>query len=328
VDTRELAKIDLNLLISLQVLLEEKNVSRAAERLFITQPAMSKTLSRLRLLFDDPLFTRSSHGMQPTPKVKDLAGNLEEILGGITQLVTSASFDPGTFTGEITLAMSENIGVALLPRLIQKLQTQAPQLSIRVVSRVQDQMEELALGKLDFAIHVQQTHYDKGFRVHHLGGGPLAILTRQDHPLTRGEIDWQRLLEFPLIRQYVPDREHLERQLSSDMVTNIRDHVQGSLEIAHLLTALEVLRHTDYWMLAPAYILQNEEATRDITALPTPAEGVFNINYALVAHNRTARSPLHNWLWEEITCTIRELRTQQSRKMHQRVAAGIAKSNI
>ena len=326
-DTRELAKIDLNLLISLQVLLEEKNVSRAAERLFITQPAMSKTLSRLRLLFDDPLFTRSSHGMQPTPRAEDLAVNLEDILGGITQLVASASFDPRTFTGEITLALSENVGLTLLPRLAQRLQTQAPQLSIRVVSRVKNQMEELALGKLDFAIHIAQKHYDKEFRVHHLGGGPLGVLTRHGHPLTRGAIDWQRLSEFPLIRQYVPDREHLERQLSSDVVTNIRGHAQGSLEIAHLLTALEILRNTDYCMLAPVYILQNEEATRGITALPTPMDSAVNINYALVAHNRTAKSPLHNWLWQEITCTIAELRTQQPSKMRQRITAGSADSN-
>ena len=321
-DTSELAKTDLNLLISLQVLLEEKNVSRAAERLFITQPAMSKTLSRLRLLFDDPLFTRSSHGMQPTPRAEELAGSLEDILGDITQLVASASLDPGTFTGEITLALSENIGLTLLPRLVHRLQTQAPQLCIRVASRVKDQMEDLALGKLDFAIHIQQTHYDKEFRVHHLGGGPLAILTRQDHPLTRGEVDWQRLSEFSLIRQYVPDREHLEKQLGSDAVTNIRDHARGFLEIPHLLTALEVLRHTDYFMLAPAYILQNEDATRGITALPIPRAGVFNINYALVAHNRTARSPMHNWLWEQITCTIRELHIHQPHKMRQRVTAG------
>ena len=321
-DARELARIDLNLLISLQVLLEEKNVSRAAGRLFITQPAMSKTLSRLRRLFDDPLFTRSSHGMQPTPRAQELAGNLEGILGDITQLVAGADFDPSLFAGEITLAMSENSGIALLPRLVQRLQLQAPQLSIRVISRSTNQLEELTLGKLDFAIHIKQKHYDKTFRVHHLGGGPLAILTRQDHPLTCGEIDWQRLSEFPLIRQYVPDQQHLERQLSADVVANIRDHVQSSLEIAHLLTALEVLRHTDYFMIAPAYILQTEDATPGITALPAPLAGAFNIDYALVAHNRTANSPLHNWLWEQITCTIRDLRTQPAHKMRQRVTAG------
>lgn len=75
-DTRTLARIDLNLLVALQVLLEERNVSKAAERLFITQSAMSKTLGRLRELFDDPLFTRSSHGMVPTPRALDIQKKL------------------------------------------------------------------------------------------------------------------------------------------------------------------------------------------------------------------------------------------------------------
>jgi|GEM_PF-1212950 len=86
-DTREFNKVDLNLLIALQVLSEEKSVSRAAERLFITQPAMSKTLTRLRTLFDDALFTRSSRGMQPTPRAVELAAGLSEILGDISHLL-------------------------------------------------------------------------------------------------------------------------------------------------------------------------------------------------------------------------------------------------
>jgi DNA-binding transcriptional LysR family regulator len=326
-DIRKLAKIDLNLLISLQVLLEEKNVSRAAERLYITQPAMSKTLSRLRQLFDDPLFTRSSHGMQPTPKALELTEKLGEILRGITQLVADPRFDPGKFSGEITLALSEYIGVALLPQLTRTLQTQAPLLRIRVITRVENQLEELALGNLDFAIHIQQASYGDEYRVHQLGGSPPALLMRDNHPLTRGEISWQRLSQFPLIRLYVPDWEQLEIQQNSDVISPLMEHRQGSLEISHLLTALEVLRHTDYFMPAPAYILQNEEATRGITAQPVPRESDYNINYALVAHGRTANSPMHNWLWEQITCTIADLRTPQLRKIRHRVAAGSSHLN-
>ena len=321
-NTHDLAKIDLNLLISLQVLLEEQNVSRAAERLFITQPAMSKTLSRLRNLFDDPLFTRSSHGMQPTPRALELTGNLAHILGDIGQLVAGPRFDPATFSGEITMALSEFIGVALLPRLTQRLQSQAPQLSIRVITRVENQLDELALGNLDFAIHIEQAHYGSDFRVLRLGGSAAVLLVRESHPLSAGGITWQRLAEFPLIRLYVSDWEQLEIQRRSSAYTEILNHQQGSLEISHLLTALEVLRSTDYFMPGPAYILQNEGATRGITALPVPEGGDRDINYMLVAHQRTANSPLHNWLWEQITCTIRELHPPLPRKLRQRIAAG------
>jgi len=306
-DTRELGKVDLNLLISLQVLLEEKSVSRAAERLFITQPAMSKTLSRLRNLFEDRLFTRSSRGMRPTPKALDIAEGLEAILGDISLLLGGRQFDPATFRGRVTLALSEHMGIALLPVLIRRLSELAPSISIRVESTVEHQLEELALGNLDFAIQVRQTYYDPDFRVAPLGGSPLAILMREGHPLSRGEVTWERLARFPLIKLYVPDREQLEVQQRASAVIPLSDHPRGSLEISALLTALAVLRQTDYFMPAPAYLLEQGRASAGLTGTTMPPGGELPIDYALVAHKRTANSPLHNWLWDQIMCTITEL---------------------
>tara|TARA_R110000823_G_scaffold130015_14_gene257987 strand:- start:8500 stop:9480 length:981 start_codon:yes stop_codon:yes gene_type:complete len=320
-DTRELARIDLNLLISLQVLLEEGSVSRAAERLFITQPAMSKTLSRLRHLFGDQLFTRTRHGMQPTPRAEQLVSGLAEVLGDIGQLLAQPGFDPHSFKGEITLALSEYIGVALLPRLMQRLGSQSPQLNLRVITRVENQLDELALGNLDFAVHIRQAHYSNDFRVEELGESPPAILVRDTHPLAEGTVTWERLAKYPLIRLYVSDWEQLELQRNAEAIAPLIDHPMGTLEISHLLTAMEVLRQTDYFLPGPAYVLQNNAAMAGITGLPVPMESQVGLSYALVAHKRTINSPLHNWLWEEITCTIRELRTSQQYKLRQRIPA-------
>ena len=320
-DTRELAKIDLYLRISLQVLIEEGNVSRAAERLFITQPAMSKTLSRLRDLFGDPLFTRSSHGMQPTPRALELAGGLEDILGDISRLVSEPEFDPGRFEGEICLQLSEYIGMALLPELVRRLQSSAPRLHIRVITRVENQLEQLALGKLDFAVHIQQSDYGPDYRVHALGGSPPVVLVREDHPLVEQGISWERLAHFPLINPYISDWEQAEIRRQAEAMELFQERRRGSLEISHLLTALDVLRNTDYFMPAPAYVMRNAEATRGVTALPPPKGGNLSLDYALVAHRRTLNSPLHNWLWQEITCTIRDLRPTLPHKQRRRVAA-------
>ena len=100
-----LSRIDLNLLVSLQVLMQEKNVTRAAERLFITQPAMSKTLTRLRNLLDDELFVRSSHGLTPTPKTLELEQPVNKILAELTELmVTNQEFDPANSSATISIA--------------------------------------------------------------------------------------------------------------------------------------------------------------------------------------------------------------------------------
>ncbi|GAL17722.1 transcriptional regulator LysR family [Vibrio maritimus] len=91
---QELSRIDLNLLVSLSVLIKERNVSRAAEKLYLSQPAMSRTLARLRDLFDDPLFYRESNGLQPTAKTLELEASLDSILLSIDTLLNGLVSHP------------------------------------------------------------------------------------------------------------------------------------------------------------------------------------------------------------------------------------------
>ena len=98
-DTSQLSRVDLNLLVALHVLLEEKSVSRAAERLHVTQPAMSKTLNRLRDTFDDPLFARSKRGIQPTPRAEALSSQLVNVLSDIESLARCGRIQPQRFPG-------------------------------------------------------------------------------------------------------------------------------------------------------------------------------------------------------------------------------------
>ena len=99
-ELRELDRLDMNLLVALEALLEERNVSKAAERLFITQSAMSKTLGRLRQVFDDPLFIRKSGGMVPTPRAEQLGQYMPGVLQAVQEMVRPVKFDPLEFEGE------------------------------------------------------------------------------------------------------------------------------------------------------------------------------------------------------------------------------------
>ena len=304
-DIKELARIDFNLLLALQVLLEERSVSKAAQRLNITQPAMSKTLSRLRATFDDPLFTRSSRSIQPTPRALELAPDLQDILGGIGRLVGGSEFDPKDFAGEFTIALSEYIGATLLPTLVQELHRQAPRLSIRTITRVENQLEHLTSGQLDFAIHIRRGHYGQEFTVEPLGSSPPAILVREQHPLTQGEITWERLATYPLINLYISDLDKAEIAQTSETYLRARDPDQAEFETSHLLTALEVLKNTDYFLRGPEFVTRNRAATDGIVALPLPTGSEYSLDYVMVRHARTANSPVHNWLWQEILTVIR-----------------------
>ncbi len=327
-DTQNLHKVDLNLLVALQALLEERSVSRAAERLHITQPAMSKTLARLRELFADPLFTRSNRGMQPTPRAQELATELGVVLHDIARLVTGSHFDPYTYSGEFTLALSEYIGVALLPSLIQRLHQCAPRLSIRTITRAENQLEQLATGSLDFAIHIAQAHYPDEYRTQVLGTAPSGILVREGHPLCEGQITWERLALYPVIRVYVPDLEQAELARTSEAFMRVRHPQQGSLETSHLMTAMEVLRNTDYFLPGPAYVLQNSHTTNGIVALRTPPGSDYILKYMLVAHRRTSHSPMHAWLWDQVLDTIREMAAENAAAQHVRYPAILRPLNL
>jgi DNA-binding transcriptional LysR family regulator len=309
-DTRDLARTDLNLLISLQVMLEECNVSRAAERLHITQPAMSKTLSRLRQLFDDPLFTRASHGMQPTPRALELHSELEPLLRNIQQLVSQHSFDPATYQGQITLALSEYVGIGLLPGLMARLQHSAPGLTVRTITRVENQLDQLASGTLDLAIHIKHVDYKEDFICHSIGSNPPVILARQGHPLSGRDITWENIGNYPLIRLYISDLERLEMFQSEGGFGQVAAASEGSFETSHLLTALEVLRNTDFLMPGPPFVLRNPTVGYKIQAFEFPPEITYQVEYMLVRHRRTEKSALHNWLWQQILEVVEELRAE------------------
>ena len=307
---RELLKIDLNLLVSLQVLLEERNVSRAAERLFITQPAMSKTLGRLRYMFADPLFTRSSHGMLPTPRALEIADNLDGLLQNIHQLVSGGEFDPRAWRGELTIALSEYVGIWLLPALMARLQNDAPGLTLKSITRVENQLQQLAEGGLDLVIHIKHSHYGEDFLCKPIGSSPPVLLARQGHPLSRRTVSWEELSEYPLIRPYISDREELEVFQQQESLARLMEQPphRGWFETAHLMTALEVLRHTDYLMPAQPFLLGNPEAAYNIQALAMPADLDYHIEYLMVRHRRTENSPIHNWLWRQILRLVDDLR--------------------
>ena len=209
-DVSKLAKVDLNLLVALHVLIEERSVSRAATRLHVTQPAMSKTLNRLRDTFDDPLFARSNRGIQPTPRAEALANELINVLSDIEGLLDAGEFSPQAFRGEIVIAISEYVGFTLLPSLTARLETRAPKLKLRTITRAEQQLDLLADGRLDFAIQLSRNSYPSEFRHHELASSPLAVFVRRDHPLTQQPINEDNLRLFPQINLYIADRAEID----------------------------------------------------------------------------------------------------------------------
>src|ERR1700692_1879245 len=130
---RNLRTVDLNLLVVFDALMAERNVTRAAERNGLSQPAVSKALNRLRGLFDDPLFVRRDRAMEPTARALELAGPIHGALADISRTLTHATaFDPATVTASVQMATIDLYHTHLLPALVRHLRRHAPGIDLRI----------------------------------------------------------------------------------------------------------------------------------------------------------------------------------------------------
>jgi DNA-binding transcriptional LysR family regulator len=145
--------VDLNLLVSLDALLTERNVTRAAERLSIGQPAMSGALNRLRKLFDDPLLSRVGSELVPTPLAETLVRPVHEAISAIQSVLSvKGSFDPGVDHRTFTLVASDYVGLILLQPLIRQVATAAPRVRLLVRPVTPDFLADLRRDQIDLAL--------------------------------------------------------------------------------------------------------------------------------------------------------------------------------
>ena len=183
----QLRKIDLNLLLLFDVLIEERSVTRTAQRLSMTQPALSNALNRLREMHDDPLFERSKEGMEPTPYALSIAKPIKNILKDLDDLFAQrAAFDPRETARCFTVAMESHLSFLARP-FIQRLKTLAPQASLRIQHFAYRENKPLIDPDADVLITF---NFMSAPGVAHM---PLFVddmvaVCRRDHPKARSEI--------------------------------------------------------------------------------------------------------------------------------------------
>lgn len=151
----DLAEIDLGLLLALEALLRERNVTRAALRLGIRQPALSARLNRLRQIFADPLFVSAAagRGMAPTPRAMELQPDLADVLGRLRRMMEGpAAFEPARTRRTFVVALPENPAAALAPGLVARMTAAAPGARLAFVLPPRDAAARLERGEIDIAV--------------------------------------------------------------------------------------------------------------------------------------------------------------------------------
>lgn len=175
--------IDLNLLVYLDVLLRERNVTKAAAQLNITQPAMSNGLKRLRSLLNDPILVRTSEGMIPTDTAKRMQEPVRQILYSVEEMVQPArEFDPATTDRVFRIMASDYAASTLMPRLLPSLQAQAPKVTLDIMTPSDISFHDVENGKVDLAIN-RFEKLPQSFHQKALWEDDFSCLMRRDHPL-------------------------------------------------------------------------------------------------------------------------------------------------
>jgi DNA-binding transcriptional LysR family regulator len=305
--TRQLSRMDLNLLLTLQVLLECHSVSVAAQRLHLTQSAISKALGRLRAQFNDPLFLRVSKGLVPTPFAQRLRQPLREWLETAAGLFVREDFDPASWKGEFMLVAHDYPHVTLVPRLLALLHERAPGMTLKVHSQYSHQLDGLERGEIDFVLNLQFSNLGAEFRSEVMFEDEPVILARARHPLRKRQWNRDDLLRYPRIALRVPDMERFMMFQPRAGQPPLSQVWPAAYESDNLIVALATVAGTD--CLLPAGGLLNRLATRELDFKPlrstyTPP---FKLAYCLVSHERVQNSAPHQWLRRTIGELFRDL---------------------
>lgn len=177
--------IDLNLLVAFDALMSERNVTRAATQVGVSQPAMSAALSRLRKLIGDPLFLRSAEGLLPTPRARDLAEPIAQALRQIENaLLDAPAFVPEKASLKFNLGLSDYPAFVVLPSLLESLGRRAPGISIAVhaFTHRDHAVDLLDTGAIDAAIGVPSKYSDGRIRTRHILRDEFVTILARDHP--------------------------------------------------------------------------------------------------------------------------------------------------
>ncbi len=179
-----LDKIDLNLLVYLDVLLRERNVTRSASLLGITQPAMSNGLRRLRETFNDPLLVRTSDGMVPTERAQALQPMLRQILASVEQIVNPSTDFDAKSSDRVFRVMTSDYGEAtLLPRLLKRLNKEAPNVVLDVLTPSDMSFIEVEQGLVDLVIN-RFDEMPQSFHQRTLWKDSFSCLFAVDNPIS------------------------------------------------------------------------------------------------------------------------------------------------
>lgn len=293
---KDLKAVDFNLLKALDALMAECNVTRAAARLGVTQPAMSSMLTRLRETFEDPLFVRASRGIVPTQRALELAGPLKQVMSEIGALLAATVFDPLTAQQTFCIAATDYALRAVALPLIRVLKERAPNLRLSFVSVEDDKIQtRLERAEIDLAL-VTPGSASPDLHARDLFVEHYVCAIRKDHPAIK---DGNRLT----VDQFC-SLEHVLVSYSGNGFLGVTDEAleqlgkrrQVSLSVQSFLIVPELLQTSDLVAVLPSRLVAG---INGLEVFEPPID-IPGFTKTAVWHERTHRDAAHRWLRESL----------------------------
>jgi DNA-binding transcriptional LysR family regulator len=289
----DIRSLDLNLLVVFDAMLHHQNVSKAAEAIKLSQPAMSAAISRLRALFDDPLFVRTKAGMEPTPKAKALSPSVRLVIQTIqTDILLPKKFTPASSERTFTLVTPDIAEVNFLPRLISELARQSPGINLKTLAMPREAAaDSLASGEAEMAIGYLPDLHKAGFFQQKLITSSHVCLLRKKHPLIGEKISSTQFLQASHAVVRPDGREHLFEQFLQGKGIKRRVVV----ELSHFMSLLPIIETSNLIATVPKDLADFFVQHGDVRYIATPMKSPV-IDVHLFWHQRFQKDPAHIWL--------------------------------
>jgi DNA-binding transcriptional LysR family regulator len=291
--TVDLRNFDLNLLLVFNQLLLDKSVSVAADRLGITQPAVSNALKRLRTALKDDLFLRTSKGMEPTPYAQHLAEPVLYALNALQSVLTRRdSFDPLTSTRTFHLAMTDIGEIYFMPPLMERLSQLAP--GIRMSTHRPnsgDLQSDMESGGIDLALG-SQPNLQAGFFQRRLFQQRYVCVYRNGHPTARSPMTLAQFSSLDHVGVVAANTGHSEIDVLLDRA-GVKRNMR--LSVPHFVAVGHILQSTDLIATLPERFALRCKGPFDLVVTPHPVP-LPEVAITLFWHGKYHRDPANIWL--------------------------------
>ena len=296
-----LRNVDLNLLVVLHALLEERHVTRAAKRCFLSQSAMSRALERLREMFGDVLLVRSGRCYERTMRGEGVLRELESLMPRLEAILRGEEFDPARSQERFRVAVTDHASIVLMPPLVEQIRTIAANVIVDASAWNDRVYEGIAAGRIDTALSAEapppaldaEVLYEEDF---------VCLVGRAQKMRTR-RFTLKQYLDLPhaVVETWEGQQTPVDRPLAE---LGLKRH--ALLRIPFFVPTIFTIARTDLILTVPRRLGKIAAVAADVRIVEPPHE-IKGFSYFMAWHPRLTTEPAHAWFREQLRMAARTI---------------------